>query len=283
MQSQFSKLLATVAQRSAATIAAVVAVNHSVQNDAPDSRSHPNLAVIPGLNDLNHQIAESKKNDHEWMQNKSVPSVESSISSMDSFQTDISTYIDILSNQPDAFSSMLPQSFEDILMMEADDRSYAMDQIFQGVRDVLSDPKLAANITSRARKCLNEKRQLSNTNSSDRISSPLVSQSVGTEETLLELDDLLKNTENKASTDRKIGGLRDSSIPFNRGVHGSSSASADSPHSLVPWEQIVADHPCLICCDVLAAPVVIGCTHTFCGQCVMQYMEACKSDDAEVV
>lgn len=50
-----------------------------------------------------------------------------------------------------------------------------------------------------------------------------------------------------------------------------SSMPAHADLSLDDWNRIVRDHKCSICQDVLAAPVIIDCTHNFCGSCLLTY------------
>lgn len=49
------------------------------------------------------------------------------------------------------------------------------------------------------------------------------------------------------------------------------------------WSQLQSKFPCLICRDVLAAPVVLQCSHSYCGVCIWDYFTSCVSDDVEVV
>lgn len=39
------------------------------------------------------------------------------------------------------------------------------------------------------------------------------------------------------------------------------------------WASIASDYECSICLDVLAAPVILKCTHSFCGSCLQQHCE----------
>lgn len=48
------------------------------------------------------------------------------------------------------------------------------------------------------------------------------------------------------------------------------------------WEKLFLAYPCTICQDVLAAPVLTDCGHSFCGVCVDDYLQSCVSEDAEV-
>jgi hypothetical protein len=46
------------------------------------------------------------------------------------------------------------------------------------------------------------------------------------------------------------------------------------------WEQLKDKYPCVICQDVLAAPVVLNCTHSFCGACCSDLMESIAPADS---
>eukprot|EP01039_Chlorochromonas_danica_P010021 gene10021-11082_t len=59
-------------------------------------------------------------------------------------------------------------------------------------------------------------------------------------------------------------------------------------HDLPPdssgfWNDLSSKFPCTICLDVLAAPVVLECGHSFCGICIQEYYETCESKDIEVI
>eukprot|EP01031_Cornospumella_fuschlensis_P039608 gene39608-48219_t len=51
---------------------------------------------------------------------------------------------------------------------------------------------------------------------------------------------------------------------------------------LNPWNELKVNYPCDMCHDVLAAPVVLPCTHNFCGLCVHEMFTKCQSADIEV-
>jgi hypothetical protein len=38
------------------------------------------------------------------------------------------------------------------------------------------------------------------------------------------------------------------------------------------WEALVADQKCSLCIDLLAAPVILECSHSFCGGCLHNYL-----------
>jgi hypothetical protein len=58
------------------------------------------------------------------------------------------------------------------------------------------------------------------------------------------------------------------------------SSSLD-PCSL--WEGLKARYQCVICQDVLACPTIVGhCSHTFCYECIENYIQSCISLDSEV-
>lgn len=52
--------------------------------------------------------------------------------------------------------------------------------------------------------------------------------------------------------------------------------------SLNPWNGFKSKYPCDMCHDVLAAPVVLPCTHNFCGLCVHEMFNNCQSSEIEV-
>lgn len=49
------------------------------------------------------------------------------------------------------------------------------------------------------------------------------------------------------------------------------------------WSELFLKFPCTICQDVIAAPVVLDCGHSFCGLCINEYYNSCVSDDTEVM
>lgn len=49
------------------------------------------------------------------------------------------------------------------------------------------------------------------------------------------------------------------------------------------WNELVNDHKCMICSDLLAGPVILGCSHSFCGSCVIDLIDAWESDDIDVI
>eukprot|EP01039_Chlorochromonas_danica_P006526 gene6527-7197_t len=54
-------------------------------------------------------------------------------------------------------------------------------------------------------------------------------------------------------------------------------------HPPKEWLELRYKYPCSICQDVLAAPVLLECEHSFCGHCIMEHCQACQSNDIEVV
>ena len=49
--------------------------------------------------------------------------------------------------------------------------------------------------------------------------------------------------------------------------------------SIDRWENLIAEHPCLICCDLLAAPVIAQCGHSFCGVCITDYVSSVEKNE----
>jgi hypothetical protein len=48
------------------------------------------------------------------------------------------------------------------------------------------------------------------------------------------------------------------------------------------WNNVVKDQKCLLCIDLLAAPVILGCTHSFCGSCIHNYTHCGGDSEADV-
>ena len=137
---------------------------------------------------------------------------------------EINSSIDTLQQQrPDIFDSILP-AFGDLA---PDEQDRALSAILQGVRNVLADPLMVADIRNRAR-------QVGNGASGHNL---------------------------LASFTSTLSSVSDGA------VHAATAASATG--AAAHWAGIAADHPCLICCDLLAAPVItVGCSHSFCGACM---------------
>lgn len=49
------------------------------------------------------------------------------------------------------------------------------------------------------------------------------------------------------------------------------------------WDDLARDHPCLICKELLAAPYITNCSHSFCGVCLADHMASISSTDIDVV
>ena len=57
----------------------------------------------------------------------------------------------------------------------------------------------------------------------------------------------------------------------------------EGPHkSDSSWDDLVNDHKCMICSDLLAGPVILGCSHSFCGICLQEMRDSWESDDSEI-
>lgn len=78
---------------------------------------------------------------------------------------------------------------------------------------------------------------------------------------------------------REMASIEDASVPTNlrHGVEGNVKDCTSL------WNELVNDHKCMICSDLLAGPVILGCSHSFCGVCVNQMKEAWESDDSDTV
>lgn len=59
------------------------------------------------------------------------------------------------------------------------------------------------------------------------------------------------------------------------------SPSDPLPLALKQWEEIREKYPCVICQDVLSAPCILNCSHSFCGRCINEMMGACQPVEGE--
>ena len=48
------------------------------------------------------------------------------------------------------------------------------------------------------------------------------------------------------------------------------------------WSNVVRDQKCLLCIDLLAAPVILECTHSFCGSCIHNYTHCGGENETDV-
>ena len=148
------------------------------------------------------------------------------------------------------------------------ERDRAWEQILIGVRDVLSKPEVMDEMIAVVRKMKPSKLQ-------EEIKSI-------TSDTSSDISDL--------DIDVDIDSLRDSDSDV-------ISSFSKSTKSLLPpasplyasyasgqqWDEIVAEHSCMICQDLLAAPVITSCSHSFCGMCLINHMDSIQSCDVEVM
>lgn len=63
-------------------------------------------------------------------------------------------------------------------------------------------------------------------------------------------------------------------------IRGIFAPLLEAPPQSVPtvpvedWNALVKEHHCALCLDVLAAPVIINCSHDFCGDCMNGYLRS---------
>ena len=172
-------------------------------------------------------------------------------------ENSITSAIEFVSSRRKIKDSFLPAVTSSV------ERDRAWEQILVGVRDVLSQPDVMDKMIASVRN-MNADRLQSDLNS-------LVSDS----------DTVFSDIDIDVDTDS----LRDGSSVTKCSTNNLfSSKLLDSFHtSGLQWDELVADNQCMICKDLLAAPVITGCSHSFCGICLTDHLNSILSADVEVV
>ena len=177
----------------------------------------------------------------------------------------------------DLLDQFLPPIFADMPIQEQD---RAMSHILQGVRNVLSDPVLSAEITCRARQAVRSG------GLSLSSSSPATATTSAASAAAAAAAGGGNQPKQPAFAKRQHPAGRTYSAIHHHHNQGDQEQDHD-PYMRVAqgllWDELVTDHPCLICRDLLAAPVIAPCGHSFCGHCVTQYVSAVESEDIECV
>lgn len=144
------------------------------------------------------------------------------------------------------------------------ERDRAWEKVLIGVREVLSQPEIMVKMVAVVRSMKSDKL--------DNDIQSLLSDSDSTYSVSdIDIDtDSLDDTE---KTPRK-----------NESNNLFASRPLEIFHtSALQWDELVAYHQCMICKDLLAAPVITGCSHSFCGMCLTNHMESIYSKDIEVI
>lgn len=74
----------------------------------------------------------------------------------------------------------------------------------------------------------------------------------------------------------------------SKATRSSRRAAYHNRSPTVHWEMLKDKYPCAICQDLLAAPSILNCSHSFCGSCLTDMIESCVltntdgDDDAEL-
>lgn len=177
------------------------------------------------------------------------------------YEQGIQIAIDFVSRRSKIKDQLLPA---DISIFE---RERAWEQILIGVRDVLSKPEVMDEMISVVKKMKPAKvhEELKSLSSdSGSITSDL---DIDFDTDVLKDIDLDSLSENKSVQ---------STLPYNPMIY-STYANGQQ------WDEMVADHSCMICKDLLAAPVITNCSHSFCGMCLTGHMDSIESTDIEVL
>lgn len=59
-------------------------------------------------------------------------------------------------------------------------------------------------------------------------------------------------------------------------LHEHVDLSGDKEDVLAKWDVLVDNHRCAICQDLLAGPMLLKCTHSFCFHCLHEYVNRCQ-------
>ena len=129
------------------------------------------------------------------------------------------------------------------------DRDKAWEKILSGVRDVLSNPEVMDEMITAVRKMKPDKMQ------EDLIS--LASDS----ETEVSMSDIESVADSQQSSKKDF-------LPVSQQLL---------------WEDLSGDHSCMICREMLAAPLITNCSHSFCGVCLSEHVDKITSIDIDVV
>ena len=82
----------------------------------------------------------------------------------------------------------------------------------------------------------------------------------------------------KIFSDRHL--LAQITVPDTFPAVASACSTSDCEDSR--WDDLVNDYKCMICSDLLAGPVILGCSHSFCGICLHNMRESWESDDSDI-
>jgi hypothetical protein len=163
---------------------------------------------------------------------------------------EIDNALDVMSQQASMFDKLLPQH------LLAHERETAKSRILESVRDILSDSGFLKDVYDTASRT-----------PLDKIPKNLLS--------------LSSQSIKSASVGSCDSLLSEESFPSFHGAYHPGESYCRVSLGL-SWDDLVSEHPCVICNDLLAGPVILSCSHSFCGSCLVKHVDACESDDIEV-
>ena len=173
----------------------------------------------------------------------SVTSGQNTHSKKDNFMNDLESTIAIVSRRSRLKDLVLSAD------VPAKDIDRAWEKVLDGVRHLLSDRERVDDIMNEMLKSESSKMQ-------EELMS-LASDS-GTE---ISISDIETVTESSTRTRKDF-------LPISQ------------QHQ---WDDLARDHTCLICKELLAAPVITNCSHSFCGVCLADHIGSISSIDIDVV
>ena len=165
-------------------------------------------------------------------------------SKRDNFLNDLESTIAVVSRR---------SRLKDLVMsseVPAKDVDKAWEKVLDGVRHLLSDSERVDEIMNEILKSEPSKMQ-------EELMS--IASDSGTETSLLDIDTV---TEKSSERSRK------NFLPISQ------------QHQ---WDDLARDHTCLLCKELLSAPVITNCSHSFCGICLADHIASISSSDIDVV
>ena len=247
-------------------VGAVTSVTHgdnlAAHCDSTVNVSHAPLTISNEDSDYVNIASGKTTGKLDWSDSNVMASRENALVHDDyKYERGIQSAIEYVSRRSRLKDQLLPA---DISILE---RERAWEQILTGVRDVLSKPEVMDEMIEVVRKMKPAKLHDELKSLSSDAGSTMSDIDVDVDIDVLKDIDLDSQSENKSAQ---------STLPYNSMIY-STYANGQQ------WDELVTDHSCMICRDLLAAPVITNCSHSFCGICLTDHMDSIESTDIEVL